>query len=101
MDGSFARGGEDFLHLICSDRCVTLDQNHKIHDIIIDVFGPSYEKQLLSGCGYSTPMISGTEHANELAACSPYSPSELRQAQTGETFGFIFRHVLGGCMHCA
>ena len=47
-------------------------------------------------------MISGTEHANDLAACSPYSPSELRQAQTGETFGCsIFRHVLGGCMHCA
>jgi hypothetical protein len=25
---------------ICSDRCVTLDQNHKIKAIIIDVFGP-------------------------------------------------------------
>ena len=38
------------IRFICSDRCVTLDQNHKIHDIIIDVFGPSYEKQHLSGC---------------------------------------------------
>ena len=54
-----------------------------------------------SGCGYSTPMISGTEHANELAACTPYSSSELHTAQTGKTYGFVFRHVLGGCMHCA
>ena len=46
-------------------------------------------------------MISGTEHANELAAYPPYSPSELRFAQTGETYGFVFWHVLGGCMHCA
>jgi hypothetical protein len=53
------------------------------------------------GQGYATPMISGTEHANELAACPPFSPAELKTAQTGETFGFGFRHVLGACMHCA
>ena len=52
------------IRFICSDKCVTLDQNHKLRDLIIDVFGPSYEKQPLSGRGYSTPMISGTEHAN-------------------------------------
>ena len=68
---------------ICTDRCVTLDQNHKISEILKDVFGPSYTKQSLSGHGYATPMIAGTEHANELAACSPFLPSELRQAQFG------------------
>jgi hypothetical protein len=46
-------------------------------------------------------MISGTKHANELAACPPFSAAELKNAQTGETFGFGFRHVLGACMHCA
>ena len=33
------------IRFICSDRCVTLDQNHKLKDIIKDVFGPSYDKQ--------------------------------------------------------
>jgi hypothetical protein len=89
------------IRFICSDRCVTLDQTHKIKAIICDVFGPSYDKQLLSGRGYSTPMLSGTDHANELAACTPFTPIELRTAQTGKTYGFVFRHVLGACMHCA
>ena len=87
------------IRFICSDRCVTLDQNHKIRAIIVDVFGPAYDKQALSGRGYSTPMLSGTEHANELASCIPFSPEELKQAQID--YGFSFRHVLGGCMHCA
>jgi hypothetical protein len=89
------------IRFICSPRCVTMDQTHKIKDLIIDVFGPSYEKQQLLGRGYTTPMIAGTDHANELAACITYSPAELHTAQHGETFGFNFRHVLGGCMHCA
>jgi hypothetical protein len=67
----------------------------------MDVFGCSYDKQPLSGQGYSTPMLSGTENANELAACTPLTPTELQIAQTGETYGFVFRHVLGGCMHYA
>jgi hypothetical protein len=89
------------IRFICSPRCVTLDQTHKVKHIISDVFGPSYDKQQLSGRGYSTPMISRMEHANELAVCPPFSAAELKQAQTGETFGFGFRHVLGACMHCA
>jgi hypothetical protein len=67
----------------------------------MDVFGCSYDKQHLSGQGCSTPMLSRTEHANELAACNPFPPTELRIAQTGETYGFVFCHVFGGCMHCA
>jgi hypothetical protein len=46
-------------------------------------------------------MLPGTDHANDLAACTPFTPSELRTAQTGKTYGFVFWHVLGGCMHCA
>ena len=89
------------VRFICSDRCVTLDQNHKIRAIISAVFGPNYHKQPLSSAkGYSTPMRAGTEHSNDLAACTPFSPMELRIAQT-QTFAFVFRHVLGGCMHCA
>jgi hypothetical protein len=48
-----------------------------VKDIITDVFGQSYDKQSLLGRGYTTPMISGMEHANELAACPPYSAIEL------------------------
>jgi hypothetical protein len=29
-----------------------------------------------------------------------YSATELQEAQTGDTLGFNFRHVLGGCMNC-
>jgi hypothetical protein len=68
------------IRFICSDRCVTLDQTHKIKDIIADVFGPSHDKQLGSK-GYSTPMIAGTEHPNDLAACTPNTTSELIIAQ--------------------
>ena len=34
------------IRFICSTRCVTLDQNHKIDEIITDVFGPSHCKNL-------------------------------------------------------
>jgi hypothetical protein len=34
-------------------------------DLLVDVFGPSYDKQQLSGQGYTTPMIAGTDHTNE------------------------------------
>jgi hypothetical protein len=84
---------------ICSDCCVTLDQTHKIKDIIIDVFGPSHNIQS-GNKGYSTPMIAGTKHANDLAACTPYTSTELAIAQK-QMFAFGYRHVLGGCMHCA
>jgi hypothetical protein len=67
--------------------------------IIIDVFGQSYDKQSLSGQGYATPMISGMEHANKIAACPPFSPAELKTAQNGEMFGFSLCHVHGACMH--
>jgi hypothetical protein len=86
---------------ICSPCCVTMDQTHKVKQVILNVFGPSYDKQILSGRGYATPMISGTEHTNEWAACPLFLTDELKTAQTGETFGFGFRHVLGVCMHCA
>jgi hypothetical protein len=89
------------IRFICSKNCITLDQTHKIKTLIIDVFSPSYDRQALSGRGYTTPMIAGTNHSNELAACNAYSPKELQEVQTRETFGFNFRHVLGGCMHCA
>jgi hypothetical protein len=56
---------------IWSDRCVTLNQTQKIKDIVIEVFGPSLDKQQ-GNKGYSTPMIAGTEHSNNLAACTPY-----------------------------
>jgi hypothetical protein len=55
-----------------------MDQTHKIKALISDVFGPSYEKQALSGRGYTTPMIAGTDHANELAASTAYSAQELQ-----------------------
>ena len=64
------------IRIICSSRCVTLDQNDKIHGIICDVFGVNYLKQH-PGKGYATPMITGTVYANTLAACTPYSDSEL------------------------
>jgi hypothetical protein len=48
----------------------------------IDVFSPSYDRQALSGRGYTTPMIAGTEHSNELAASNVYSAKELQEAQT-------------------
>jgi hypothetical protein len=87
------------IRFICSDQCVTLDQTHKIKDIIINVFGLSHDKQSGSkGC--STPMIAGTENANDLAACTPYTPTELAMAQK-KKFAFGYQHVLGGCMHCA
>jgi hypothetical protein len=89
------------IQFICSPKCVTMDQTHKIKDLLIDVFGPSCNKQALSGRGYTMPFIEGTDHANELAACIAYSATELHCVQNGETFGFNFRHVLGGCMHCA
>jgi hypothetical protein len=89
------------IRFICSPRCITMDQTHKVKQVIIDVFGPSYDKQSLSGLGYATPMISGTEYANKLEACPPFLTDELKTAQTGETFGFGFRNVLGSCMHCA
>jgi hypothetical protein len=89
------------IRFICSPHCVTLVQTHKAKQITIDVFGQSYNRQQLSGQGHATPMISGTENANELAACPPFSPAELKTVQTGETFGFGFCHVLGACMHCA
>jgi hypothetical protein len=78
---------------------VTLDQTHKIKDIVIEVFGPSLDKQQ-GKRGYSTSMIAGTEHGNSLAACTPYTPDELAIVQKG-TFGFGYCHILGGCMHCA
>jgi hypothetical protein len=87
------------IRFICSDHCVTLDQTHKIKDIIVDVFGPSHDKQL-GNKGYSTPMIAGTEHANDLAACKPYTPAKLIIAQK-QRFAFGYCHALGGCMHCA
>jgi hypothetical protein len=101
MDSPCPRRGKKFFGIcfICSDRCATLDQTHKIKDIIIDVFGLSHNKQL-GNKGYSTPMIAGTEHANDLAACMPYTPAKLIIAQK-QTFAFGHRHVLGGCMHCA
>jgi hypothetical protein len=37
-----------------------MDQTHRIKDLLVDVFGPSYDKQQLSGRGYTTPMIAGT-----------------------------------------
>jgi hypothetical protein len=84
---------------ICSDQCVALNQTHKVKDIVIEVFGPSSDKQQ-GNKGYSTPMIAGTEHGNDLAACTPYTPDELALAQK-QTFGFGYCHILGGCMHCA
>jgi hypothetical protein len=87
------------IRFICSDRCVTLDQTHKIKDIVIEVFGPSSTKQQ-GNKGCSTPMIAGTEYGNDLVACTPYTPDELVVAQK-QTFGFRYRHILGGCMHCA
>jgi hypothetical protein len=50
-----------------------------------------------------TPLqCSGTEHAIELAVRTLFTPTELRIAQVGETYGFFFCHVLvGGCKHCA
>jgi hypothetical protein len=76
-------------------QCVTLDQTHKVKQIIIGVFSPSYDKQSLSGQGYAKPMISGTEHANKIAACPPFSTVEIKTAQTGESFGFGFVMYLG------
>jgi hypothetical protein len=83
----------------CSDRCVTLDQTHKIKDTVIEVFGPSSDRQQ-GNKGYSTPMIAGTKYGNNLAACTPYMSDELAIAQK-QTFGFGYHHILGGCMHCA
>jgi hypothetical protein len=81
---------------IDSDHCVTLEQTHKIKEIVAEVFGPNHDLSK----GYSTPMITGTKHANDLVACTPYSLPELAIA-TKQTFGFSYRHILGGCMHCA
>jgi hypothetical protein len=47
---------------ICSKNCITLDQTHKIKTLIIYVFSPSYNRQALSGQGYTTPMIAGTNY---------------------------------------
>ena len=38
-------------------------------------------------------MISGTEHPNELAACTPYNPDKA--AQTGKTYGLFSIMSLG------
>jgi hypothetical protein len=78
-----------------------MDKTYKIKDLVINVFGPSYDKQALSGRGYTTPMIAGTDHAIELAACIAHLSAELHCAQTGKTFGFNFHHVHRGCLHCA
>jgi hypothetical protein len=83
------------IRFICSDCCVTLNQTHKIKAIMSNIFGPSYNKQSLSGRGYSTPMLSGTKHANELAACTPFTPGKLKAVQTGKTYGFVFDMFLG------
>jgi hypothetical protein len=40
------------------------------------VFGTSSDKQQ-GNKGYFTPMIAGTEHGNNLAACTPYTPDVL------------------------
>jgi hypothetical protein len=45
-------------------------------------------------------MIAGAEYGNDLATCTPYTSDELAIAQK-QTFGFGYRHILGGCMHCA
>ena len=45
-------------------------------------------------------MIAGTAFANELAACTSFLPEELHTAERA-TYGFVFRHILGACMHCA
>jgi hypothetical protein len=75
------------VRFICSCKCVTLDQTHKIKDLLI-VFGPSYSKQALSGRGYTTPMIAGTDHATELAACIAYLPAELHLCTNWRDFLF-------------
>jgi hypothetical protein len=79
---------------------IVLDQTHKIKDNIIDMSGPRHNTKQSGSKGCSTPMIAGTEHANDLAACTPYTPTELAIAQK-QTFGFGSQHVLGKCMHCA
>jgi hypothetical protein len=68
------------IRFIDSDCCVTLDQTHKVKEIFAEVYGRNHDLQA-GNKGYSTPMISGTEHANNLAACTPYSPAELAIAQ--------------------
>jgi hypothetical protein len=54
------------------DWCVTLDQTHKVRELVSEVFCPNHDQQT-DNKGYSTPMIAGTEHANDLAACTPYA----------------------------
>jgi hypothetical protein len=82
---------------INSDRCVSV-QTHKVRELVAKVFGCNHDLQT-GNKGYSTPMIAGTKHANDLAACTPYTASELGIAQK-QTFGFVYCHILGGCMHC-
>jgi hypothetical protein len=88
------------IQFINSVQCVTLDQTHKVKEIVAEVFGQNHDLQTGNKEGYSTPMIAGTEHDNDLAACTPYLPIELAIAQK-QTFGFSYCHILGGCMRCA
>jgi hypothetical protein len=82
-----------------SSQCVTLDQNDKVASMLSSVYGTNWSSTPPKA-SYSSPMIAGTAHAEDLARCSPYSADELQMAQTS-TFGFGFRTILCGSMHIA